>query len=56
MVVNLKLLLFQEKPLINHGNGVGGGGEKEKRVSLNLSPEKKILVDVINETKPAKVP
>ena len=43
---------FQEKPLINHGNG----GEKEKRVSLNVgSPEKKILVDVINESKPTKV-
>lgn len=44
-------LEMQEKPLINHGNG----GEKEKRVSLNVgSPEKKILVDVINESKPAK--
>ena len=54
------LLLLQEKPLINHGNN---GGEREKRVSLNLSsvsappPEKKVLVDVINEnSKPQKVP
>ena len=53
------LFLLQEKPLINHGNN--GGGEREKRVSLNLSsvsapPEKKVLVDVINEnSKPQKV-
>ena len=56
----LTSLLLQEKPLINHGNN--GGGEREKRVSLNLSsvsappPEKKVLVDVINEnSKPQKV-
>ena len=41
-------LIFQEKPLINHG-----GGEKEKKVSL-VSPDKRILVDVINERKPGK--